>query len=332
MAFSLSYLVDKWLPKIRNAFSRGVELLRGRARPSYIAHQMEYAGVEGGVEAVGLEPAIFRDLVDAVEEAFKTTGSAVAESFPDVKQPDGDVASIIFDFKYPGAEQFLRNHGAEMVTAIMDDQRQMIREVLEAGLAADRNPKSVALDLVGRINPATGRREGGFLGLTASQARWVREYEIELLTGDRNALTRRLRDPRFDKRFAKSIAEGKPLPRAMIDKMVIAYRNRALRYRAETIATTEAQTATHQAQMAATEQAIAARQLRPEAVEKEWETYRDNRVRHTHRMLRGVRVPFAQSFMSESGAAIRFPGDPLAPAAERVNCRCYLNIRINHAA
>lgn len=59
---------------------------------------------------------------------------------------------------------------------------------------------------------------------------------------------------------------------------------------------------------------------------KQWWTRRDARVRETHRALQGKKVPMASSFVSPSGARLRYPGDPKAPVAERANCRCFLRI------
>jgi hypothetical protein len=55
-----------------------------------------------------------------------------------------------------------------------------------------------------------------------------------------------------------------------------------------------------------------------------WISKRDDRVRPTHRVLDGQSVPLGTPFLSPSGAKLRFPHDPRAPMAERVNCRCKL--------
>jgi uncharacterized protein with gpF-like domain len=56
--------------------------------------------------------------------------------------------------------------------------------------------------------------------------------------------------------------------------------------------------------------------------EKEWISSRDSRVRETHESLDGDVVPRDQKFVSSSGAALAFPGDPDAPPEEVINCRC----------
>ncbi|MDB5724627.1 MAG: putative head morphosis protein, partial [Novosphingobium sp.] len=49
----------------------------------------------------------------------------------------------------------------------------------------------------------------------------------------------------------------------------------------------------------------------------------DKRVRDTHRGMNHQTVGQNESFVSPSGARLRYPGDPLAPAAEIINCRCW---------
>lgn len=58
-----------------------------------------------------------------------------------------------------------------------------------------------------------------------------------------------------------------------------------------------------------------------------WKSRRDNRVRDTHQSLNGLWVPFGGRFVSESGALLRFPGDPEAPPSETMGCRCRLVYR-----
>jgi HK97 family phage portal protein len=60
---------------------------------------------------------------------------------------------------------------------------------------------------------------------------------------------------------------------------------------------------------------------------KVWLSQRDNKVRESHRLLDGEKVPIDGAFRvaSRKGEVIlRFPGDPNAPAEEVVNCRCYI--------
>lgn len=55
--------------------------------------------------------------------------------------------------------------------------------------------------------------------------------------------------------------------------------------------------------------------------EQMWVATVDRRVRPTHRRADGQRVPTGQLFIV-GGASLRFPGDPLGPGKEVIQCRC----------
>jgi len=61
-------------------------------------------------------------------------------------------------------------------------------------------------------------------------------------------------------------------------------------------------------------------------LEKEWFDSDDGRVRRSHRVVDGQRIPMDDPYQwasPESGqVSARFPGDPELPAAERIQCRC----------
>lgn len=325
-------MVEDWAPRVAKAFLEAIALIRDRAQIGQIATMLERGDVDGALRAVGLDPAAFRALDVAVAQAFEAGGNATTTKIPASRTAVGHRLDILFNARNPEAENWLRSHSATLVTDIVEDQRTMIRAALTAGMEAGRNPRTVALDLVGRINATTRRREGGTIGLTASQEAWVRNYEAELAAGDPKALTRTLRDKRFDRTVAKAIREGAPIPPETLAKMVAAYRNRALRYRGEAIGRTEAMAALHQAQDESFRQAIAAGQVDARDVRKVWHSAGDRRVRDTHRILNGESVGFTESFTSPSGARLRYPGDARAPAAEIIQCRCWCEYRIDFLA
>lgn len=325
-------LIATWAPRLAKAFMDAIALIRDRAQVGLIAIMLERGDIDGAVRAVGLDPVAFRDLDRAIAEAFDAGGNAAMGRVPAVREPSGHRLDILFDARNPQAENWLRDHSSTLITEIVADQRTAVRQALTAGMAAGNNPRAVALDLVGRVTAPAGKRAGGSIGLTASQEQWARNYAEELASGDPKALTRTLRDARFDRTVAKAIKHGTPIPAETLEKMVAAYRNRALRYRAEAIGRTEAMTALHQAQDQGFKQAIGAGQIRAQDVRKVWRSASDGRVRDTHRALNGESVGMQASFTSPSGAQLRFPGDPLAPASETVNCRCSCEYRVDFLA
>jgi hypothetical protein len=315
-------LLDAWAPKVSEAFQQVVADIKGLIQPNHVAMRLATAGADAAVAAVPLQPALFRPLDRAMEQAFEGGGQATIEALPVVRGPEGGRISTVFDIRSPVAEAWLRDHSSTLVREIIDDQQAAIRARLVAGMEAGRNPRDIALDLIGRIDRATGRRTGGIIGLTAYQEAIVRNYAAELAQADPAALQRQLRDLRYDGALKRAIAEGKPLTGEQITCMVSAYENRMLRHRGETIAKTETTSALYEAREEALEQAGRAGQVNPGGVRKRWKSSGGPRVRHTHQVLNGQVVSLRSSFISPSGAALRYPSDPRAPAAERINCEC----------
>lgn len=212
-----------------------------------------------------------------------------------------------------------------------------MRLVLEAGQTEGRNPRATALDIVGRLNRATGRREGGILGLNSAQTDAVIRARQELLSGDaaqmRNYLTRGRRLPKFDRLVRKAIAEGKPLARADADKAVQGYSNSLLKLRGETIARTETLAGLNAGKEEGIRQLIDAGKVQRSAVKKVWRATGDDRTRDSHMALNGTEVGIDTAFTSPlTGAQMMFPHDTSrgAPASETIGCRCFYEIKIDY--
>lgn len=334
MASNQSYLLDlleQLEPIIRAAFLKAIYDLRIHVDLGKLIERLEKRDIEGAVEALHLDPAAFRALDRSLSEAYEGGGTAAIDRLPILRDPFGARFVIRFDMRNRSAESYLSSHSATLVQQIVDDQKTAVRAALTAGMEKGNGPRTVALDVAGRINKATGKREGGIIGLTSSQEEWVRAYEAQLSDPKRmhEALTRNMRDKRFDRTVAKAIREEKPIPAEIRAKMVTAYKNRALRYRAEMIARTEGITAMHASADEAYRQAIASGKVDAEAITRTWHTAGDDRVRDTHAAMNGQKVGFFADFVSPSGARLRYPGDPNAPAAERVACRCWCEVKID---
>lgn len=324
--------IASWDRPLRDAFLAGVQQMRSDAQVGLVAEMLERGDIEGAIRAVGIDAAQFRDLDAAILQAFAAGGRYTEGRLPATRDPNGHRLNILFNVRNPRAEEWLRSHSSTLIRQITDDQRAMVREALVTGMMDGRNPRDVALDIAGRINRATGRREGGLVGLTTQQQVWARNYARELATGDPAALQRALRDRRFDALIRKAVREGRGLTKAEALPVFRSYLNRALALRAETIARTEAMTALHQAAQEATEQAIDAGQISEAATTKVWHATRDKRTRDTHRALDGQEVAFRAEFVSPSGARLQFPGDPAAPAEEVINCRCWVEHKVDFLA
>jgi hypothetical protein len=324
-------LLARHEPKLAQAFMSAVKDVKGTFSLQRLNAALSTGDIEAALEALNLSEAVYEDLLEAIRDAYLDAGKEMANALP-----KRQMASFRFGGRNPRAEAWLSQHSAALVGGLMDDQRAAIRQELVAGMTEGAAPRSLAPRIVGRVSRATGKREGGIIGLSTQQAAFTRSARQELASADpealRNYLTRTRRDRRFDRSITKAIREGRALSPEIASKASTAYERRLLALRAQTIARTEAMSALHEAQFESLEQAVEARIVTADQIRRVWRSASDGRVRHTHRGLNGDSVGLRELFISPSGAALRFPGDPRAPVAERVNCRCWAETRIDFNA
>lgn len=323
-------LISHWDARLQKAFLESIYALRNQAQIDAITRMLAKGDVDGALRAVGINPASFRPLDKAIAQAFEAGAVVTAQQIPPTVV-DGLRVVFQFNVRNLAAERWLRDYSGNLITEIVADQKTAIRSFLTAGMEKGLNPKTVALDLVGRIG-ASGSREGGIVGLTSSQEGWVRTFEDDLTNSPASALEKSLRDRRFDPAIRRAIASGKPIPDFLKAKMVAAYKNRALRYRAEAIGRTEAMSSLHAAQEQAIDQAIQSGAVQAANVAYVWKTARDKRVRDTHRSMDGQRRKQGEDFITGSGAHLRYPGDPSGPAEEVIQCRCFREVAVDFLA
>lgn len=328
-------LLTKYGKAIAQAFLDAINDLRSGADLSALSDAISRGDIQAAIDALHLDPAAMAPLDKAIGDAYAAGGQYGATTIQTAVRSAGLQFVVRFNGRNLRAENWLRDHSSQLVTDILDDQRASVRAVLQAGMEAGSNPRTTALDIIGRINRATGKREGGILGLTSQQAEYVRSAQAELASGDpallRNYLTRTLRDRRFDSVILRAIEDGDIIPVKTIQSAAGSYANRLLKLRGDTIARTESLTALHTAQEEAFHQAIDAGTIKASDIRNTWRSAGDDRVRHTHTVLNGETVGQGQAFTSPSGARLRYPGDTSlgAPPSEIINCRCLLQKRIN---
>lgn len=328
-------LLDAWEPRIRDAFLGAISEIKSQVVLKRLVERLERGDVAGAIEVLQIDAEAFGRLEIEIANAYNAGGIDMASGLV-LRDPDGSRIAFRFGVRNPEAEAWLREHSATLVTRIVEDQRTAIRSALVTGLEQGNNPRTTALDIVGRVNRATGSRTGGIIGLTAPQERFVASARSELTSGDptalRNYLGRERRDKRFDAAVRKAIADGRGLDWAIVDRMVGRYADRLLALRGEMLSRTETMMALGKSRDDAMRQAIASGKVDPMFVTKRWRSAGDDRVRHTHRALNGDEVGFYEAFRSPSGATLRFPGDPEAPIHETSGCRCSMEFRIDYTA
>lgn len=247
-------------------------------------------------------------------------------------------AVLRFNVANERANRQIEQFAGEKITAITLDTKAAARTAILAGYQQGLGPIQIALDLAGRINKATGQREGGILGMNEMQTQWAMSYRARLSSGDpkqmAEALDMGLRDKRFDKKVRAAIKAEKRLSEADIIRMHNAYVNNAVKLRGETVARTETGAAVHKAAHEAFLQTLDQTRYTAEDVIRVWRTAGDNKVRDTHEAMNGQTVKgLTEPFISPSGAKLLHPLDASygAPANEIINCRCDEELNIDFA-
>ena len=318
----------------RDVIGGNAGLIAGADTKAIIA-ALNLGDIEGALRAFNLDEATMRPLERSIALAFETQGGAIVANINAAARRAGSRVVLRFNLRNLRAERWLANLSSRMVTEVIADQRLAIREALRVGMQAGRGPTNTALDIVGRINRATGRRAGGTIGLTSGQSNYVMTARAELASGDparlRNYLTRSLRDKRFDGAVRRAIANGTPLDADSITRMTGRYSDRLLKYRGDVIARTESLQALNAGQNESFRQAIDSGMTTADATTKEWDSAGDGRVRDSHASMDGQTVGMEEAFSTPSGARLLYPHDRSlgAPAGEIIQCRCRVAYRIS---
>jgi hypothetical protein len=149
------------------------------------------------------------------------------------------------------------------------------------------------------------------IGLAPNQLKAVDNFRQMLETGDAEALTRALRDRRFDKTIRNAL-KGDGLTPEQIDRMTDAYRKRFLAFNAETNTRTAALDAQKLGQRLTWEQAVARGDVDGSRLTKRWSGTLDDRERDSHLAMEGETVPWDQPYSNGQ----------MQPGDSEYNCRC----------
>ena len=314
----LEALLKKYDTEIERAF---LEAIRARANSinlTELAAAIEARDFNRAVNIAGLTRADMFPFDTSINSAFVAGGQAIPAAAPAFAVAFG------FDGRATRAEQWARSHVGGLVTNIVNEQLDMLRETIGNQLAAGIGPRKIAVQIAGPV--VNGNRQGGFIGLSRAQGEYLANARGELETLDAGYFSRTLRDRRFDGIVRKAIADGKSLAQADVDRIAARYSDRMLKHRAETIARTESITALRAGRREGVQQGIEAGAIAQDAVKRVWNATMDSRTRPDHAFFSGTEVEGMQTpFTLPDGSRMLYPGDGSlgASAGQTVNCRCY---------
>lgn len=337
----LAEILELLTPVLRDAFYALISDVRNKVVLQAVADAIAEGDLEKAFLALGLNQQSMRPMMRVVEAAFEVGGIYTGKTFPKYMETSVGKVAFRFDVRNSRAEAWLRDWSSTKVREIQDETRLLIREVVERGMREGQNPRTIAVDLVGRYDSTTGQRIGGAVGLTNYQESWISRARAELANLDPNYLKRTLRDKRFDSVVTRAIRDGKPLSADQIDKLILRYRDGVLKYRGDTIARTEMIAALNRSEWEAVMQAVDLGALKKSDTRRVWDsTGPDGRTRLTHLMMEGQTVEIDEPFIFPSvmlgvpGGKAMFPGDTSlgAPARETIQCRCKARTKVDWLA
>lgn len=300
--------IARLAPEFARLFQQVIYDTRSTAKLEVIEEAIRSGDMQAAIRALQIPEQFFAPLDFQRVQAFQQGGAYALSRLPKKPYP-GSVRALVvrFNGRNQRAENWIRAYSAQRITAIQENQRDAVRKAIEAGMSEGRPPRQIALDLVGRVRG--DKREGGIIGLTSQQTDWV--------------IARR----------AKLQDEGRPA--AQVDRMVERYKSKLLRKRGETIARTETVAALNAGRYEALLQLVDNGDVRSASdISLTWSATMDARTRDLHVAMNDDTVTLGTPFLSPSGAMLRFPGDTQfgAKAEDLINCRCYMQPKINWLA
>lgn len=331
-------LVDQFTPEVRKAFIEAYDRIKSNVTPSMlkrIVAELDKGNIEGAIDLLGIDRAAFGGFEMSIADAFNRGGIAMVSDLV-VRDPGGAKVNLAFGVRNLVAEAILRDFSAQLVTRETDTAKALLRTGLMEGLARGDNPTRTALEAVGRVNRVTGKREGGYIGLSGPQQRTQAKARQALISGDaegmREYLQLKQRDKRFDRAVIKAIEAGKAVPRVDADRLIGRLNDRQLKYRADVIALQETRGALAMAKNEGIRQGIESGKIDARDVTKTWGRTISEHPRSQHRAIAGQSVPYDQSFVAPDGTLIPYPHAPGLPARHTIGCNCPVTYKIDYTA
>lgn len=340
--------LDRLEPALRDAFLEAIDRITDAAQLNRLIEEIEAGNIEEAIEALRIEQGFFSPLYEAQRRAYLDGGEIVLAGLKLKDPTSGDAFRLGFDGLHDRAERWVRDQSSKLITEVIEDQKESARIVIREGLEAGVNPRDVARNIVGRVDPVTRKREGGIVGLDSRRAGVLRKVVEGMKTpeGIRDLVTvPRDGSPPFvtltslnaatKQRILKAYRDVTAASDADIEISQKQLKNKLLKDRGDTIARTEALNGIRAGQHEGFEQLVESGRVRRDQVEITWSATMDGRTRDQHRHLNGQTVRMGQFFNPAPGVFMLFPGDlenspsnPKGLAAATIQCRCIAQYRI----
>lgn len=323
--------------RVRDAFLTAVYAARGRVEFGQLVAAIEDALRSGNVQPVQDLLRLDQGLLWPLEEALRGTflqGGVMVDGM----LPVGLEGRFGFNGHHPRATDLIRRIGADLVTQIDEQQREAVRLTVTDAVERSRSSREVALDLVGRKNQASGKREGGIVGLSGPQTeRYLMVQRLmqtpegvrDLVVEKDGVLTIRYKvNTATAKRIIAAYKKGTAVAAADRAISETQYKNQLLQQRGQLIAQNEAHTAQAAGRHEAYEQLLERDDV--ERIVKKWihGFSREPRLDHLRLAREAKAIDFREGFVMDDGTVMQHPHDPAGGVRHSAGCKCTLFYRV----
>lgn len=318
-------LIAKHDPLIRQAFEAAVQNAHGAIDFAALVEAVQRNDFDRAADLLRLNQAMLWPLEEAIRTAMYAGGATVV-------LPKGVAGAFSFNGRHPRAEQIVAEMGARLVTEIGSPGVEPIRAVILQGQQEGIGAQKTARRLAGTLNPRTGIREGGILGLDGPRAHRFQQVSQGMATPEGvRGLVIEGRDGKLRLKYKTNIEtrnrifaaykKGEAVPAADRARVEKQFSNKLLKERAETIARHETFTAQAQGRREAYTQLFDSGKV--ESITKKWNHNSRSDPRPDHARLDGVTVAFNEPFPTmDDGAQLQYPHDPAGGIAHSASCGC----------
>lgn len=227
---------NKMAPKLRQAFVDAIDAVKEQVDIDALTAAIETGDIDKIMDALDLSQTLSEAMAGkgvssasvktVLQQTFSAGADAALKSLP-AKVSVG----IAFDVMNPESVKAIQEYSFDLIQQVSQTTRDSVQQVVLRAFQDGGHPFEQAREIK------------SFIGLTPQMEQAVNNYKSMLQSGGasdlREALSRSLRDGRYDRTLLTALRSGQSLSTEKIDQMANRYRERYLQYRSKNIARTE---------------------------------------------------------------------------------------------
>lgn len=289
-------------PEMRADLLRAFRLIGNSLNEREVSRLLHARDIENAIRTAFADKLLdppFLSVRDRIRTDVSEGARRATVVVPGLTEAERTLAAT-FNVLNPRVITAVRTLESRVLDSLKSDIRETARAFIENALRDGTAPGTVA------------RQLRDVVGLAPNQEEAIRNFRRLLESNDREALTRALRDRRFDPTVKRAMASGEGLSVKQVDSMVNAYSQRMIAFNAETQARTATLDSLKLGQRLSWGDAVDKGIVDPDRLMKRWVGVKDSRERQEHLDMEGEVVPYDAPFSNGE----------LVPGESTYNCRC----------